>query len=78
MSIGNAGEALPSEALERVWESFYRADSSRTVPGTGLGLPLVKSIIDLHQGNCYARNTVFQSGDAAESGVAFGFTIRMS
>jgi signal transduction histidine kinase len=34
-----------------VFERFYRADQSGAVPGTGLGMSLVKEILDLHAGH---------------------------
>jgi signal transduction histidine kinase len=56
-TIANQCENLPEETLERIWDSFYRADSSRTVKGTGLGLPIARAVIHLHRGTCEARNT---------------------
>jgi len=67
LAVENDSAPLSNEALVKVWESFYRADQSRTGGGTGLGLAIAKSIIDLHGGQCYARNTPM--------GVEFGFTI---
>ena len=66
-TIANECENLPEETLERIWDSFYRADSSRTVKGTGLGLPIARAVIHLHQGTCEARNT--------STGVEFRFTL---
>ena len=43
-------QKLAPEDLERIWERFYRADPSRTGEGTGLGLPMVKWIVQLHGG----------------------------
>ncbi|MFY8043991.1 MAG: sensor histidine kinase, partial [Rhodoferax sp.] len=34
----------------RVFERFYRADTSGNIPGTGLGLSLVKQVAEMHQG----------------------------
>lgn len=63
----NESAPLSSEALSKVWDTFYRADESRSGGGTGLGLAIAKSIIELHGGRCAVRNTV--------SGVEFRFTI---
>ncbi|MBQ8813055.1 MAG: HAMP domain-containing histidine kinase [Lachnospiraceae bacterium] len=74
-SIINTADHLPAVALSKIWDSFYRVDASRTEPGTGLGLTLVKSIVELHQGSCYVRNTVDKTVDPAQSAVEFGFSI---
>lgn len=65
--IENDSEPLSSEALSKVWDTFYRTDEARSGGGTGLGLAIAKSIVDLHGGKCSVRNT--------KSGVEFGFTI---
>lgn len=56
-SIENSGPALSEEMLEKIWESFYRGDESRTTKGTGLGLTIAKTIVELHGGSCQAQNT---------------------
>lgn len=48
--IADNGAGIPTSLQEKVFEPFVRVDSSRTLPGTGLGLSLVKSIIQLHNG----------------------------
>ncbi|WP_175498342.1 sensor histidine kinase [Desulfuromusa kysingii] len=48
--IADSGAGIATKDLPRVWERFYRADSSRSTPGTGLGLSLVRSIILAHDG----------------------------
>jgi len=68
----NTAPHLSQEALEKVFDSFYRADTSRNTPGTGLGLALVKSIISLHGGTCSVKNT--HQDDGAQA-VQFGFTL---
>ena len=66
-SVENDSQALSREALSKVWETFYSADESRSGSGTGLGLAIAKSVIELHGGSCYARNT--------KTGVEFSFTL---
>lgn len=50
--IKNNGEKIPNEALEQIFERFYRAESSRTqeTASTGLGLAIAQSIVELHKG----------------------------
>ncbi len=51
-SITNSGKGIPKDDLKRVFDRFYKVDASRStdVKSTGLGLYLVKSIIELHGG----------------------------
>ncbi len=44
------GIGMTPAQLERVFERFYRADTSGNIPGTGLGMSIVKEIIELHDG----------------------------
>lgn len=55
--IENAAPHLPPEALDRVFDSFYRADTSRRTEGTGLGLAISRSIVELHRGEITVKNT---------------------
>ncbi|MBV9618529.1 MAG: heavy metal sensor histidine kinase [Verrucomicrobia bacterium] len=51
VSMTDTGSGIEPEHLPRVFDRFYRADLSRSSAGTGLGLSLVKSIVDLHGGS---------------------------
>jgi signal transduction histidine kinase len=48
----DTGIGIPAEKIPRIWEKFYRVDSSLTyeVSGVGIGLYLAKRIIELHHG----------------------------
>ena len=48
ISVFNTGERIPEEALEHLWEKFYKVDKARTreYGGSGIGLSIVKAIMD--------------------------------
>ena len=50
IAIEDQGIGMTPEQLERVFEKFYRADPSGVIPGTGLGMAIIKSIIEQHGG----------------------------
>jgi two-component system heavy metal sensor histidine kinase CusS len=51
VAISDNGCGIAAQHLPRVFDRFYRAESSRGSDGAGLGLALVKSIVDLHGGS---------------------------
>ena len=70
LSIKNSGTGIKAEDLSRVFERFYKADKSRSLDakGAGLGLYLVKLMIEMHGGRVSAKS---ESEDTAE----FSFTL---
>ena len=58
ISVKDTGCGIAAEHLPRVFDRFYRADSSRSSQGSGLGLALVKSIMDLHGGSAAVESEV--------------------
>ena len=48
LEVSDTGPGIPAEEREQVFKRFYRLDSSRTTPGSGLGLGLVAAVVKLH------------------------------
>lgn len=60
IEVADQGYGIPEESLNRVFEKFYRIPRVEDVdvPGTGLGLALVREIAELHGGSVAVRSTV--------------------
>jgi two-component system heavy metal sensor histidine kinase CusS len=58
VAVSDTGRGIAPEHLPRVFDRFYRAESSRGSDGAGLGLALVKSIMDLHGGSASIESKV--------------------
>ena len=58
VKIEDTGIGIPEEALPHIFEPFYRVDQSRSraVGGAGLGLPLVKDIVEKHGGEVTVKS----------------------
>lgn len=69
--ISDNGDGIEQVHLPRLFERFYRVDSSRSrdLGGTGLGLAIVKHIIESHDQNITVRSTIGK-------GSTFGFTLK--
>lgn len=63
VKITNKGKQIPKEKLDKIFEKFYRLDSSRTskTGGSGLGLAIAKEIVELHGGRIYAESDMKQT-----------------
>ncbi|MBQ6035953.1 MAG: HAMP domain-containing histidine kinase [Lachnospiraceae bacterium] len=48
LTVADNGIGIPEEDLPKIFDRFYRVDPSRTNPGSGLGLSMVKHIADMH------------------------------
>jgi len=70
IDVADTGYGIPQEALEAIFEEFYRVDNSinQNVKGTGLGLSLVKYIIEAHGGKIWVKSRL-------GAGSTFSFTI---
>ena len=56
VTVTDYGIGIPDEDLLHVFDRFYRADSSRTGTGFGLGLAIARAIVQNHRGNIICRS----------------------
>lgn len=67
--VFNSGNSIPEEDIANLWTKFYKVDKARTraYGGSGIGLSIVKAIIDTHGQSCGVENVA--------GGVEFWFTL---
>ena len=70
--VFNTGQHIPEEDLDKLWTKFYKVDKARTreYGGSGIGLSIVKAIMDAHNKQCGVENV--------NGGVEFWFTVDSS
>jgi signal transduction histidine kinase len=57
LRVADTGRGIPAEHLPHIFDRFYKTDPSRTETGSGLGLSIVKAIVERHGGKVTARST---------------------
>lgn len=50
ISVSDSGMGIPADELPRIWDRLYRGDKSRNEKGLGLGLSLVRAVVQAHRG----------------------------
>jgi len=50
LRVRDHGVGIPKEELPKIFQRFFRASTSTGIPGTGIGLNLVKSLVEMHYG----------------------------
>ena len=72
VTVFNTGQNIPEEDLGKLWTKFYKVDKARTraYGGSGIGLSIVKAIMDSHNKACGVQNV--------KDGVEFWFTLDCS
>ena len=70
-TVFNTGSPIPEESMDQLWTKFYKVDKARTrdYGGSGIGLSIVKAIMDAHGQTCKAVNY--------SNGVAFSFNLAL-
>ncbi len=56
IEVADTGPGIPGEEQPHVWEELYRGEAGRGVPGSGLGLALVRAIAERHNGQVSLRS----------------------
>ncbi len=71
--VRDHGMGIPADAVEAVFERYVRVESqaTRSIRGTGLGLPIVRQIVELHGGRVWVESTLGE-------GSAFQFTLPLA
>ncbi len=68
--VEDSGPGIAEDDLPYIFDPFYRANYSESVEGTGIGLAIVKTIIEAHGGRVWVKNKL-----PPEHGAVFSFTI---
>jgi signal transduction histidine kinase len=71
LEVRDTGPGIPLSEQPRIWERLYRGDQSRSQTGLGLGLSLVRAIVEAHHGQVLVRN-------AAEGGAIFELSLPLA
>ena len=69
ISVFNTGDKIPEDAIDHIWEKFYKVDAARTreYGGSGIGLSVVKAVMESFNKECGVKNF--------EDGVEFYFEL---
>jgi signal transduction histidine kinase/ligand-binding sensor domain-containing protein/DNA-binding response OmpR family regulator len=69
--VADTGFGIPTEALPRIFDRYYQVKGEHQMSGTGIGLSLVKSMVDLHQGEIHVDS-------APDKGTTFSIRLQLN
>jgi signal transduction histidine kinase len=70
LTVCDNGEGVPESQREKIFERFFRVETSRTTSGNGLGLSIVAAVADLHTGRVFAEDN--------NPGLRIGMVLRLA
>lgn len=56
--VDDTGNGISEQDLPLIFDRFFRVDRTRNVPGTGLGLPIVKQVFESHGGTVLGESRI--------------------
>lgn len=56
VAVSNTGSEISPEDQKKIWNKFYQADESHSTEGNGIGLAIVKRVVDLHEGKIAVKS----------------------
>jgi two-component system sensor histidine kinase MprB len=68
LTVRDHGPGLRADDIPQLFDRFFRSVDMRSKPGSGLGLSIVKSVVDQHGGSVFAEN-------ASDGGAVLGFVV---
>ncbi len=63
VSFHDTGCGIPADETSKIWARLYRGDKSRSQRGLGLGLSLIKAVVEAHQGQVFVTSTVGEGSE---------------
>ncbi len=61
VAVADSGQEIPKEALARIFDEFYQADTPHRNEGNGIGLAIVKKVVRLHGGSLRVESSPLQT-----------------
>ena len=56
--VSDTGMGIPKDEQERIWQRLYRCDASRSKKGLGLGLCMVRAVVEAHGGSVSLQSEI--------------------